>query len=320
MKNKISVIAPYFNELNSVEYTLTQIKNQTIEPNEVIFVNSNSDDGSSKLIDQFILKNKLFNWKNFNTKLKTPSEAKNYGIQKSNNDLLAFMDFDIEFPVNWLELQFYKINQNSNLEISYGLIDLNPSNYFDKLTIAQTYGINSLSPVIPSSIIKKAYFENNGLFLPYRSSYDKFFIKDSLKLCNQKVIKNNEIRINYLNISYAKNFLQLFYKTFNYHIQSFFYKNIIIPVIYLIIFYFVLFLLLFNFKNIFSLFIIFFLIRGFFIPYKKNKYFFKKFKIIDLPGLFIVGAFIDLVRLISYHFSLVLKLFNRKIRIDEYYK
>lgn len=320
MKNKVSVIAPYYNEKNSIEYTLNQIKKQTLEPDEVIFINSNSDDCSSSLIDKFIIENNMFNWKNYNTKLKSPSEAKNYGIQKSNNDLLAFMDFDIEFPIYWLELQIYEFKVNSNLEISYGLIDLNPSNYFDKLVIAQTYGINSLNPVIPSSIIKKTYFENHGKFLPYRSSYDKFFIEDSFKFRNHKVLKNNKIKIKYLKICYAKNFKELFFKTINYHIQSFFFKTIIVPIIYLLIFYVSLFLIVLNIKNTLVFLFLSFCLRGFYFPYKKNKLFFKKFKISQIPNLFFIGLFIDLTRIVSYHMSLFLKLFNKKIRFDKYYK
>lgn len=320
MKDKITIIAPYYNERYSIDYTLKQIKNQTLTPDEVIFVNSNSDDESSRLIDEFINDYQLLNWKNFNTSLTTPSEAKNYGIQKSNNNLLAFMDFDIAFPVNWLEMQFKVFEQNINIEISYGSIDLNPKNYFDKLTVAQTYGINSLNPVVPSSLIKKIYFEKNGLFLPYRSSYDKLFISHSFKFNSKKVFKNDKVKIRYLDISYAKNFIQLFYKTFNYHLQSFFLKNILIPITYIFVFYLFLFLLFLNIKISFFLFVILFVLRGFLIPFQKNKFFFKSFKIIDLPNLFIIGIFMDFIRIVSYHSSLLLKLFNKKIRFDSYYK
>ena len=49
MKLKVSLILPFYNEEKSALNTLELIKNQTVAPNEVIFVNSSSSDASNKL-------------------------------------------------------------------------------------------------------------------------------------------------------------------------------------------------------------------------------------------------------------------------------
>ena len=51
------------------------------------------------------------------------SDAKNFGIKKSNYDLIAFMDCDMDFPKNWLEIQFRHIKK-INKPISLGQVNL----------------------------------------------------------------------------------------------------------------------------------------------------------------------------------------------------
>ena len=53
MKLKVSLILPFYNEEKSALNTLELIKNQTVAPNEVIFVNSNSSDASRQIITDY---------------------------------------------------------------------------------------------------------------------------------------------------------------------------------------------------------------------------------------------------------------------------
>ena len=122
---------------------------------------------------------------------------------------------DFNFPSNWIENQITFIRKN--ILVSFGVIKLN---YFDRLVISQTYGINSNNPVIPSSVINKDYFNNFGLFLPYRSYYDKIFIKQAMKNNINLISINDNNPISYFDINYAKNLSELFYKTLNYTIQT----------------------------------------------------------------------------------------------------
>lgn len=316
----ISVILPYFNEERSALNTLEQIKNQTISPKEVIFVNSNSSDASRQIINDYIKKNKLKNWINFDTKLETPSEAKNFAIIKSNHEWCAFMDFDLNFSKRWLEDQVNLIKTKKNILISFGTVRLYPKNYFDKLVISQTYGLNSDNPAIPSSFIHKNYFIKYGYFLPYRSTYDRIFIHDSFKYNKNCLEINSKIHIKYFDINYADNIKTLFLKIFNYSLQSLLIKNYYIPYYYLAIFFSIIFLLSYDIKFITVIFSILFVLRGLIIPYLKNKNFFNEFKFYEIPYLFFVGALIDVFKCISFISSFILKIFKIKIRIDKLYK
>jgi len=319
-KFDFSLIIPFYNEKKTAVFTLNLIINQSITPSEVLFINSKSSDNTCDIIQNFIFNNKLDNWKVINTDFQTPSESKNLGIKISKYKWCAFMDFDLKFSNTWLEDQINFINENKNLMISYGVVNLNPSNYFDKLVIAQTYGLKSNNPVIPSSFIKKKYFEKYGYFLPLRSLYDKIFIKQSLTKNHKYLAINNNVNVEYVDINYATNFKDLFIKIINYSLQTTFYNQNKIPYIYLLIFLSAVIFILFNFYFIFIIILFSILLRGFIIPIKKNKNFFQKFSIFEIPYLFIVGISIDFFKTIGFLMSFVLKIFNKKVRLDKYYK
>ena len=76
MKPKISLIIPFYNEALVALKTLNLVNAQSVNPEEVIFVDSSSTDNTSLIINNFISKNNLNNWKIVNTNYKTPSEAK----------------------------------------------------------------------------------------------------------------------------------------------------------------------------------------------------------------------------------------------------
>ena len=259
-----TLILPYYNESKSVNFTLSKLQNLKKPPTEILFINSKSSDNSSKKIDEFIKKNNLKKWKNYNTNLETPSEAKNFGIMNSNYDWCAFMDFDLNFDRYWTEDQIKKIKINSDKKIFFGQILLSPTFFLDKLIIAQTWGLNRKSLVIPSSFINKEYFSINGLFLPVRSYYDKVFIEKALK--SKEIFINNEVIIQYRSICYAKDLKTFVIKTLNYSSQVIYLKNTLIPSIFFILI--ILSTLIFVNKKSFLNYNLF-IFRSFIIPFKK---------------------------------------------------
>lgn len=320
MKKKISVIVPFFNESLVAHKTLERLHKQILQPDEVIFVDSNSNDNTSSIIKEFIIFHKIQNWKIYKTFLETPSEAKNYGIIKSNFDWCAFMDFDIDFKNDWLANQVKLTNDSPNKLIFYGTISLNPKNKFDKFVVIQTFGLKSLNPVIPSSLIHKKYFHKYGYFLPIRSYYDKVFIANSLKNNSYLLEINKQVKIKYLGVNYANNFYELFLKVLNYSLQAVYVQGYYVPYIYFAIFILIFYSLFFS--KILFYFISFNLIiaRSLFIPLTKNKYLFKNIRIIDIPSILLIGLFIDITKLIGFFSGFVMKLLNKKTRLDFLYK
>ena len=158
MINKISLILTYYNEEKNILSTLKSIFSQTLLPNELILINSGSTDKSKKIIDNFLNKEKK-KIKTFNFSLDTnlPSTSKNMGIQVSNNQLIAFMDFGINFNKEWLKNQFDIMNKK-NVDAVIGTVKLSGSSLFDKASVINTYGNKNSTPCIPGSLIKKKNF------------------------------------------------------------------------------------------------------------------------------------------------------------------
>ena len=215
MINKISLILTYYNEEKNILSTLKSIFSQTLLPNELILINSGSTDKSKKIIDNFLKKEKK-KIKTFNFSLDTnlPSTSKNMGIQVSNNQLVAFMDFGISFNNKWLENQFDLMKKN-NVDAVIGAVKLSGSSLFDKASVINTYGNKNSTPCIPGSLIKKKTFYKIGFFEKSRSLYDVLW-KEKFFKSNFKFHINKEIPIKYKGVNYSNNVKNLFLKSYMY--------------------------------------------------------------------------------------------------------
>lgn len=312
------IIIPYYNEEKVILETLIKLRSLTIKPNKIIFVNSFSTDQSSYLINNFISKYNIKNWENHFTELKSPSEAKNYGIKKSKAIWCAFMDFDLSFDKDWTKHQIKEIISNKNLDIIFGVVNILPFGYFDKLVIAQTYGLESLKPAIPSSFIKREYFINNNFFMPFRSHYDRIFIRQAVKNKFNTYINKN-VKISYLNTAYADSSLILILKVINYSLQIVYFPKTYLPILYILFSILITLLFFLNF-NLFIFFIVLYLFfRGLIIPLKKNS-FNKKFVFKNFIPLIYVGILIDCSKFIGFIIGYFSRFIGKKFRLDFSYK
>ena len=85
---KVTVVIPYHNEQSTIRECLQSINKQTYKNFDVIFVNSQSSDNSSDLIDEFIRKKRIKKkFKNVNKKTFFPSSSKNIGVKLSHDEL-----------------------------------------------------------------------------------------------------------------------------------------------------------------------------------------------------------------------------------------
>lgn len=258
---KISLIIPYLNEEKNIRYTLNQILNQTLKPNEVIFINSGSNDKTETIINEFIKKKKIKNFKNIFLNTKFPSDSKNLGVQLSKFQYLAFMDCGLKFEKNWL-LKQKEILVKKKMDIVLGSCILKGHSLFDKAAVANTYGINTLRECVPGTLIKKKVFIDIGFFKPYRSFYDVYWKKQIYK--NKfKFSKSNAEPLQYIGTNYAKNISGLFKKNLLYYKSSISFITSIFPILYI---FTSLILIFVFFKNIIAF--IFFLFAYFFLRLK----------------------------------------------------
>lgn len=216
--SNVSVVIPYYNEINFISRTFELITNQSFRPKEIFFINSNSSDESFAKVNSLIKHYKgSIQIYNINTDCSTPSGAKNIGVNKCSYEYIAFMDCDMHFNNDWLFNQITFI-KNSSYPIVLGQVILEGTNLVDKCSVIHTYGYNKLRPCVPSSMVKKEFLDSNGLFEELNALYDQKWIRSNLK--NGKAITNKKIIIKYFNTNYASNLLELYNKVYYYSIPT----------------------------------------------------------------------------------------------------
>jgi glycosyltransferase involved in cell wall biosynthesis len=90
-KPTITIVIPVFNVENFVNETLSSVKNQISQPDEVIVINDGSTDESSKILNNF---SNLQGWKIIQTRNQGLGLTRNFGRFIANSDYIYFLDSD----------------------------------------------------------------------------------------------------------------------------------------------------------------------------------------------------------------------------------
>jgi len=97
---KVSLICPIYNEKDSVEELIQSMLNQSKKPDEIIFVDSFSKDGTDKIIKEYSKKNKLIKLLQEKSNI---AEARNIAIKNAKNEIIACTDASSKLDNKWLE-------------------------------------------------------------------------------------------------------------------------------------------------------------------------------------------------------------------------
>lgn len=98
---KVSVIVPCYNVEEYLTACLESVENQTFEDFEVIIINDGSTDSSGVIAKRFTEKNANFRY--YETENRGLCLARNYGIDLSQGEYLAFIDSDDTISPYFLE-------------------------------------------------------------------------------------------------------------------------------------------------------------------------------------------------------------------------
>ena len=203
MPNKISIILPVFNNIETLDDTLSSISDQTIKNFDVIIIDDNSTDGSSNIVKKFAEKKSFFY-----KKIYTDYESKfENGINVDTgttacNEALKYADTD------WIVTIGDEILLRNTIEIIL------------KLTQIFKYDHLILDPLNISR-------EQNYLFKKKAFNYDKF-IKDKGFECisTEELISFTNTQIGILNKYFPKFSSKLKFKFKNFFlIKKLFFKG-----------------------------------------------------------------------------------------------
>ena len=163
-KPLVSVIVNCFNGERYLKEALTSVLNQSYKNWEIIFWDNRSTDNSKNILNSFKdSRIKYF----FAEKHTTLYQARNFAIQKSKGDLLAFIDADDLWEKNKLELQV-PLFQDSKISLVYSNLWITKQNLDKKKLfikkkspsgfiyekLLNDYNVGIITTVFRKSIIK----------------------------------------------------------------------------------------------------------------------------------------------------------------------
>ena len=303
MTAEITVIVPYYNERETIRYTLERVAEQTLPATRALFVNSSSTDDTPAIIDAWIAENQprfTTRFENVFADTDTPASSKNAGVRRATTEWVAFMDCGQHFPQDWLEQQF-AYAQEHKFDIVSGVVYLTGQNWVDRCAIAQTYGYRRNRPCLPTSLIRKSIFVKTGMLTEgRRAGYDAAWL---LRLKTQGIVRgiNTGVVIEYIGTNFSSNLPHLFRKSILYAKPSVALPGYYVPYAYAALsLTFLVVLALFP-RLALWLFAAYFLARTFVIPLLKSggTAFYKENPVASLLGSGIVGLMMDCGRLIG---------------------
>ncbi len=215
MAPEISVVVPYFNEQETIRFTLQRIAEQTLPAKVALFVNSSSTDQSSEIVDSWIAENQTryrTEFQNVFMQSSTPSSSKNVGVRLATTEWLAFMDCGQQFRSDWLEKQ-YEFSQVNALDVVSGVVYATGTNWVDRCAVAQTYGYRRKRPCLPSTLVRRRIFDRAGMFAEgRRAGYDAAWLLQ-LKKCGIERGINPKAVIEYMGTNFSSSLRHLFLKS-----------------------------------------------------------------------------------------------------------
>ncbi|KAB2842606.1 glycosyltransferase [bacterium] len=98
---QVSIVVPVFNAAGELEALLEALLGQSRRPDEILFIDDGSSDGSKAVIQSYLGTSPSIQY--FYQRNQGAAVARNQGWRRSNGDIVVFLDDDCLPKPNWLE-------------------------------------------------------------------------------------------------------------------------------------------------------------------------------------------------------------------------
>lgn len=161
----VTLVIPILNEAESLPELLQALKAQSHRPDEIIFSDAGSTDGSPALIEAWWHHE---GWENGSCRVllrpgAMPGAGRNAGVRTARNDWIVFIDGGITPAGDWLE-QLCRHAQARKVPAVFGVCHFSAQASFAKAVCALSYGHGAVHPVIPASLFDRRVFTEIGEF------------------------------------------------------------------------------------------------------------------------------------------------------------
>jgi len=117
----LAVIIPTFNSERTINATIVSVLRQTYRPQEIIIVDNGSNDRTIEIV-RLLEKKSPVRIEIFRHNIVGAGPARNLGVQKSNSEMIAFLDADDTWTYNKIEKQLhFHINQKDIISGTYAI-------------------------------------------------------------------------------------------------------------------------------------------------------------------------------------------------------
>lgn len=206
MNQLISIIVPVYNVEHYLDRCLKSILEQTYKNIEIVIVDDGSTDSSGIICDKYLtIDNRI---KVFHKKNGGLSDARNYGIKKSNGEYLMFVDSDDYIPSNAIEILFNLITEKK-ADVSIGKIKTGTSSniennnnmpnietFDNRQAIKEMLYANKFSTSASGKLFKRELFKN--VEFPLHKLYEDFHTIYKILDKSKLIVFENEIVYYYI--------------------------------------------------------------------------------------------------------------------------
>ena len=182
-EKKISLVIPVRDEAGTIPELVDDINQQTRQPDEVVFVDGGSSDGTIELLRNACGRNPTFHL--IEARRALPGQGRNIGVAQANHDWIAFTDAGNRLDADWLEELTAVSEANPEADLVCGNFDPVTDTFFtDCAAVAyidqkvQRENGPCRGPSIASALVRRDVWHAVGGFPDLRAAEDLIFFEE----------------------------------------------------------------------------------------------------------------------------------------------
>ena len=213
MRPSISIIVPTYNCSDNLKKLLQSIFVQSLQPDEIIIVDSSTDRSIEDLLTSITSELPLIYKRSVK---KYPGENRNEGASTASHEWLAFLDVGTIPRENWLKINM-KLAIDEKYDVVFGNTKYRALNNFQMLLRAATYGSMG-HETTPGTLVQIKNFQKSGGFIEgIRAGEDQEWRLQIRDVC-KKLTTPDDITLDYSSLPNSLFALQK--KYFIYYMHS----------------------------------------------------------------------------------------------------
>jgi len=179
----VSLVIPVRNEAENIQELIDSIQQQSRKPDEVLFVDGGSSDGTIDILRQACEQNSNFHL--LEARKALPGQGRNIGVANSLFDWIAFTDAGNRLESDWLEQLILAANADPDTGIVCGNFEPVTDSFFTQCAavaylshrVPRENGLVR-GPFIASSLVRRDVWHAVGGFPELRAAEDLIFFEE----------------------------------------------------------------------------------------------------------------------------------------------